>query len=348
MFAIIIATGFVVPESIKFEESLLSKIETGLTANVSEAVLDLRSKLSEEETIADILFVGDIMLGRNVERLMEEKGGNFPFEKVSDLLTGSDITVGNLEGAITESHTPTPNGSFRISFSPKIVASLDVNGFDFVSLANNHATDNGSSLFSQSKKLLGTGGVIPFGEPYSIAKPVLVNINGQEVAFFGYNFTHGGLDKKKIFSDIADFRDKNSNFYIIVVPHWGDEYKLVANDIQKEIAHGLIDFGANVIIGGHPHVVQNIELYKGKPIFYSLGNFIFDQYFSLDVQKGLVVNINLSDSDVSYKLLPVISERSEPKLMNDEEKAGFLSGLAGRSDSLLETSIRDGVLLLSR
>jgi poly-gamma-glutamate synthesis protein (capsule biosynthesis protein) len=107
--------------------------------------------------------------------------------------------------------------------------------------------------------------------------------------------------------------------------HWGIEYKNISNDAQRNLAHLLIDKGVDAVIGAHPHVVEEAELYKNKPIFYSLGNFIFDQYFSEETQEGLSVGLILQDGAVkSAYLFPMYGVKSQVQLMEEERRDKFL------------------------
>jgi poly-gamma-glutamate synthesis protein (capsule biosynthesis protein) len=124
--------------------------------------------------------------------------------------------------------------------------------------------------------------------------------------------------------------------------HWGIEYKIVNSPAQQQLAHLIIDNGADLIIGHHPHVVQNIEEYKGKLIFYSLGNFIFDQYFKEEVQQGLAVGWEIYPQKYVFNLFPLQSKLSQPDLMSDQEKMEFLAQLAKNSSLSLEAQIKSG------
>jgi poly-gamma-glutamate synthesis protein (capsule biosynthesis protein) len=123
-----------------------------------------------------------------------------------------------------------------------------------------------------------------------------------------------------------------------VYVHWGNEYELKHSEQQEALAHYVIDSGIDAVIGHHPHVVQDIEIYNGKPIFYSLGNFIFDQYFSGDVQTGLVVKVYIQKDTITYTLVPIssIGRASQPYIMPIEQKTTFLSMLAGTGEGVGE------------
>jgi poly-gamma-glutamate synthesis protein (capsule biosynthesis protein) len=117
---------------------------------------------------------------------------------------------------------------------------------------------------------------------------------------------------------------------------------LTSNHIQKDLAHKFIDAGADLIIGSHPHVVQEVGLYKNKLIFYSLGNFIFDQYFSVDTQQGLMVGYDGSN----YYLIPIQGNRSALSFMNNDKSKEFLRELAKRSVPELTNMIEGGKIKL--
>jgi len=114
---------------------------------------------------------------------------------------------------------------------------------------------------------------------------------------------------------------------------------VIQNKYQREFAHKLIDRGVDTIIGAHPHVVQGIEVYKEKPIFYSLGNFIFDQWWRDDVEDGYMVKMDIVDSDYVYELVPVISARAVIALATSTESGRILKNIARYSPSDLYTTI---------
>jgi len=130
--------------------------------------------------------------------------------------------------------------------------------------------------------------------------------------------------------------------------HWGEEYKLINSLAQQGLAHKIIESGADLIIGHHPHVVQNIEKYQGKLIFYSLGNFIFDQYFSPDTQQGLAVGLEIYPDRLVCRLFPLQINLSQPVLMERNKANEFLIQLAKRSDDKLVDEIKGGIIKIER
>ena len=146
---------------------------------------------------------------------------------------------------------------------------------------------------------------------------------------------------------ITEIKKAEPDKFLIAFMHWGIEYKTNNSKAQQDLAHKMVEAGADLIIGSHPHVVQNIELYKNKLIFYSLGNFIFDQYFSKNVQQGLAVGLEIYKDKLVYAIYPIQSVKSQPNLMSDEDKAKFLADLAARSSKELDMQINSGEIELN-
>jgi poly-gamma-glutamate synthesis protein (capsule biosynthesis protein) len=163
------------------------------------------------------------------------------------------------------------------------------------------------------------------------------------VIYLGFNETFPfSCSDQEITATVKDIRNSNTGVFIIVNIHWGDEYQKSSSSFQQNLAHKIIDAGADLIIGHHPHVVQDIGFYKGKLIFYSLGNFIFDQYFSKDTQQGLAVELEFFSDKAIYRLLPIQSHLSQPFLMEEEIKSAFLKDLAQKSSHELKEEIENG------
>jgi poly-gamma-glutamate synthesis protein (capsule biosynthesis protein) len=108
--------------------------------------------------------------------------------------------------------------------------------------------------------------------------------------------------------------EKASERFVIIYPHWGNEYQTSHSAKQEETAHDMVDAGADLIIGSHPHVVQDSEIYKNKPIFYSLGNFVFDQTFSQETQRGLIIGVSIEKDSLTISFVPVESNQLKPRI----------------------------------
>lgn len=317
------------------------------TAEISDKQLaDIVSPVPPSKDVA-IVAVGDVMLGRFVETLMNRYGTNYPFEKISDTLKNSDAVIGNLEGTIISDHTQTPLSSLTFSFLPVVADTLSKNNFTVLSLANNHSYNFYKSGFLETRKYLENSNITPVGSPYEISSDYVATkfINGRKIVFIGFNTTFNNFSYEDADNLLSGIKKNNPDAFIVVMVHWGEEYSLTENETQQYLAHNLIDNGADVIFGAHPHVVEGIEKYNGKIIFYSLGNFIFDQYFSEDTKEGLMVQVKLSGSETDYKLIPLRSEMSQPQITNEETSKKWLGDLSLRSDVSLKDEILKGEII---
>jgi poly-gamma-glutamate synthesis protein (capsule biosynthesis protein) len=269
-----------------------------------ESVVPMPTKpvLEEESKPISILFTGDIMLDRTVRTTIEKNGFEYPFIAVEDIFKETDLAIGNLEGTITSNPSvSTKNYSvLHFTFDQSVGAGLKTIGFSGFSQANNHALDFGQDGFLETETNLSQAGLFSFGSPSNdVNLSKQVTIDGQNVCFIGYMPLYKETTKP-IIDEIAKLKPACN--FITVFAHWGVEYETSESATQKREAHELIDAGADLIIGAHPHVIEPIEIYKGKAVFYSLGNFIFDQDFSLATRQGLVVRLELGTSTETFHL----------------------------------------------
>lgn len=258
-----------------------------------------------------LLFVGDIMLGRYVEKRMNEYGGAYPFVQVRDLLKKHTV-IANLEGPIPEVHEVTPAFGFRFSFPSRSASVLQSENIDAVTLANNHGFDMGKDGHSHTKKILSANEVVSFGSYDNTALDYYTTKLGTtSITVIGINMVSDMWNEKKVLDSVQKMVAEHDHSVVVAFLHWGNEYSHTQNSVQREFAHKLIDRGVGVIVGAHPHVTQGVEVYKGKPIFYSLGNFIFDQYFNDDVQESYGVEVQKFGDDLVFVALPFQSHRSQ-------------------------------------
>lgn len=291
-----------------------------------------------------IAFVGDILLARNVERLQNKYGIDYVFAALP-ALSSTTLLVGNFESAIPKVHEPTPDMGFSFSTPTSSVASLYNYGFSYLSLANNHSYDKGTENFKYTQEVLTQHNVMPFGDQVVSSTTVTyAALEGHTVALVGVYAVHGMPDMEKL-NRVISQADLQSDFQVAYV-HWGTEYELTHSSFQESLAKKLVDFGIDAVIGHHPHVVQDIQQYKDALIFYSLGNFIFDQYFSNDVQEGLWLELSFENDTPQYQLKPVTARGSysQTRFMSAYDSDRFLASLAKRSEESLREEILKGVI----
>lgn len=255
-----------------------------------------------------ILIGGDLMFDRNIRLNAKRKGGyDWFFASTTSLFASMDLVVANLEGPITSNPSKTLlsgdvlTKSFQFTFDPKVAQTLSKVGFSLVSLANNHSSNFGQEGLVETKKYLAEAGVDYFGSPYNESgTEKIITRNGIRVAFVGYHAFQPGFDN--VILTIKDIATSKKADFIVVMPHWGEEYLVSPSQNQKDQAKAMIAAGANAIIGSHSHVIGLDEQLGNVPIYYSLGNFLFDQYFSDEVMRGKLIELDLSKADNTTKI----------------------------------------------
>jgi AmmeMemoRadiSam system protein B len=302
------------------------------------------------KVVKTVFLVGDIMLDRGVEDLMKQNSIYYPFQKINHFLRGIDIVFGNLEGPVVENPPEFSDDSLKFAFNPKVIKGASWSHFNLFSLANNHTPYMGKEGVEETKKWLGKYGIAFVGNPLSVSPD---NLNSSfirdNITFLAFNQIFPFMDKEEeMMKAIKTVKSLNPDNFLIVSMHWGEEYKLINSPAQQRLAHKIIEAGADLIIGHHPHVVQNIEKYQGKLIFYSLGNFIFDQYFSPETQQGLAVGLEIYPDRLVYRLFPFHINFSQPSLMEQNNASEFLIQIAERSDDKLVDEIKGGIIKIER
>lgn len=289
-----------------------------------------------------IVLVGDVMLADGPGRLI--RSGQDPFRHVASALTGADMTIGNLECVVASKGKPEIKPyTFR---APRQSLRLLKKYFSAVSLANNHSGDFGKGAFSEMLNLLEQHQIPYFGGGRHLRaahQAYIREIRGKRIAILGYNgfFPRSfealddapgiaWLDEDMVQEAIQHTKQALAVDFLIVYPHWGWEYQKLASPRQRKMARLMIDAGADAVVGGHPHVTQDIELYRGKPIFYSLGNFVFDGFHDHDTRTGWLLELRLKQTGgVSWRInevsidakgVPRIAGVIEPEVKIDAEQ----------------------------
>lgn len=307
-------------------------------------------------------FTGDVMLGRNVEGTLAS--GKNVFANVEEMFKNSDGAVINLEDPMTTSSTAYKS-TIPLKANPAYAHVLKENNIVVACLANNHIMDYGDTGLNDTISALNKTGLNYTGAGNNIdqaSKPVYLSIKDRKIAILNYmdNTTFTGFstsemaaatvtspgyapaDPNLIKKDIDEA--KNNSEMVIVVFHYGNEYSTQPNAYQVSISHQCIDDGADMVIGSHPHVIQPIEIYNGKPIFYSLGNFVFDMSNSA-THESLMVEMDLNGSTANIKVHPMVLVNYMPQLMNSANSNQLLENL--KNESPVNMTISNGEGLLS-
>ncbi|MGX1827746.1 CapA family protein [Paenibacillus taichungensis] len=268
-----------------------------------------------------INFVGDIQFSGKVAELLDKNGYDYPFAKLGNLFKEDDLTIGNLETPVTLGGTGATDKTYVYKSSPKALEAMASAGFDAVNLANNHILDQGveglvdTLTYLEQYGIAHTGAGMNRDEAYA---PAYLERKGMKIALLGFSRVvpktswkaegnRAGVaetyDSTGAVKAIQEARQKAD--LVIVVAHWGEERVSTPNSDQTRLAHEFVDAGADLVIGGHPHVLQGVEYYKGKWIAYSTGNFIFSKSTTEETWKTAVFQASCSkDAKCSMKVIP--------------------------------------------
>ncbi len=282
--------------------SMLVTTQTSPAESIGDPLVIDQLVPSPAPQCATLLFGGDLMFDRHIREKAEVVGNyDFTVEDLAPIFADADAIVANLEGPVTDfpsrsvaSEVGSTN-NYLFTFDPQVAAETLAHWPFILNLGNNHILNFGPEGLTQTYQNLEKSGLLYFGytQPDQNKTAYLIKeINGITFGFVNYNqFVLGG--QERALDDIAELR--NLVDILVVYTHWGNEY-VQENQVIKDLAHQFVDAGADLIIGSHPHVVQGTEEYQGKQIYYSLGNFVFDQYFEEAVQNGLLVETKVCRS----------------------------------------------------
>lgn len=274
-----------------------------------------------QHPISQVTFLaaGDINLSRNVaQAIADAKNVDLPFSGMSEVLKSTNFNFANLESPVSETD-PVIGGHSMIFGAPADnIKALDNANFRIVNLANNHAFDQGLRGIDYTQTVLEQFNITHEGTGDNLDEawtPAIVTSNNLKICFVGASYASANDDGKTKNDYVARMDDlthlktaittaRQECDFVVATMHGGVEYTRTPNDLQTKFAHAAIDDGADIVIGAHPHWVQTIEKYNGKYIFYSLGNFVFDQNWSQDTQEGLTLKISISKQLVANPTAP--------------------------------------------
>lgn len=326
------------------DSSLTMGVATAPEENTSHILGFFQAGEPVAENFSSFHFVGDIMLDRGVRKqIIEADDIYYPWAQVERFLSGTNLVIGNLEGTVNEqASTYTYDPPFRFVFDPSYIEAMS-EYVDVVSLANNHASDVGSVGELETQTWLEKIGVEWFGS-YRHPLPIYgTDINGQTYAIIGYHQFQP--DEATLVEQIRAASDAGE--FVIVMPHWGTEYVRSADSAQRRLAQMMVDAGADLIIGGHPHVPQGISVIDGVPVVYSLGNFVFDQEIP-ETWTALTVGVIITNEEIDISLLPVGTRHGQPTPLDDSSAQTLFESLAEVSDESIQEQIKNGYLILPR
>lgn len=293
-----------------------------------------------------ISVAGDILLDRGVADAIKNNGAAYPYEDVARLFNQDDMTVANLECPLTAGGCGAMKEKrFVFKADPSFAGILKSAGLDVMALANNHTMDYLSEGLADTMTALSDAGLLyaGAGRTEEEIQPRFIVKNGVRVGILSYSslppegFMYDGGSATIAYARAGFLDDMEREVaeaaaqcdFLIVYFHWGAEFRHDVSDSQIEVAHAAVDSGASAVIGTHPHVLQGKETYKGAPIYYSIGNFIFDKQIPDGTDKAVIVQLTVGKSGIiAVNELPVVIRNCRPQLAGgqtaDEIKADLL------------------------
>lgn len=260
-----------------------------------------------------IAAVGDMLFDSAPKRLIQAEGGKAPFTKTAARLKSADVTIGNLECPLSKRGSPVPDKTYTFQGDPRAAAGLKYAGFDFLSLANNHARDYGGTALSDTFALLRENDLRSAGAGRDRAaawKPAIIERGGARIAYLAFSeitpTSFAATDSRNGTAYVFDFDKVRSAIssankdadYVIVSFHWGTEREYSPTSRQVSEGRAAIREGADLVLSHHPHVIQGVEFYRDKLIAYSLGNFVFSPG-SAAARDSMVLHAKLGPKGVS-------------------------------------------------
>jgi poly-gamma-glutamate synthesis protein (capsule biosynthesis protein) len=283
---------------------------------------------SNANTVFTATFVGDIMLGRGLQDASEFYGYDSYFKKTKDYFENFDLVVGNFENPIVhgDKKAIVVQRGVTLSANSECLGAMKNAGFNMLSLANNHILDYEVTGMLNTMESLDQVGIAYFGAGRDVNEAKgyqVIESNGTKIAVIGINevpgYQHNSKNVHTLFTIASEkvYLDAVSEAasvvdVVIVFMHWGDEYTAIVSSNQQEIGRKLIDAGADIVIGRHSHVLQPIEIYGKGVIFYSLGNFVFDQGWSR-TKDSCIVRYCLDENGRGvFELIPLRINNGSP------------------------------------
>ena len=281
-----------------------------------------------------VLFAGDLMLDRGTRKTIDDKGIDYLFADVQKVFKQQDMVLVNLEQPVCKKDLKAADKTYCFRADPDWLPAICRSGITHVTIANNHIGDYRREGIQQTMQQLSLRYIAYVGADSTFqapCKPLLIQKNGSKLSVFSstllYQQASSGCcneNNTELCGRIAAFQNEHPEYCIVVCLHWGIEMDTLPSVEQRMQAHTLIDAGADLIIGHHPHVVQPIEIYKGKYICYSLGNFIFDAN-KPPGNEGIFTCFDIRGNTITLEdVIPFTLSDSKPSIMTDVNAKQFL------------------------
>lgn len=330
----------------KVEETQENETETEETVPAeSEEIVSEETEIEEAEQETTLFFAGDACFAYTFEEKYLASGiTGVISEELLNEMQGADITMVNEEFAFSTGGTQAPDKQYTFRVNPKYVSAFEEMGVDLVTLANNHSLDYGTEALEDTFDTLDQAGIAYVGAGDSLERASelqVFEVNGKKFGYLAasrvipvgsWNVENNqpGLfctyDETLLLAAIE--QAKTQCDFLTVYVHWGVERSTTPEAYQTSMAEEYIDAGADLVIGAHTHCLQGIQFFDGKPVFYSLGNYIFNATIEKTAAVKVVVD---SDGTVSYQLLAATASNGKTVLMEGAEMENLYQYMEGLS-----------------
>jgi poly-gamma-glutamate synthesis protein (capsule biosynthesis protein) len=294
---------------------------------------------ANDPNIRTLLVTGDVSPARGVNYFATVRHDFlWPFRPTAAYTSHADITYINLESPLFAGCPVSPAESFTFCGDARFVNGLTLMGAKVVNLANNHLSNYGAQGINETQTLLNQHGILTSG----LGPVAVINVRGIKFGFIGFNGVGRAIDKTALKEGIA--RARQLADVVVVQFHWGKEYErqpmpdpgVPTPDDPVTIGHDAIDWGADIVIGNHPHWYQGVEVYHGKLITYAHGNFVFDQMWSEETREGVIGTYTFEGTrliSATWKAYRIY-DYGQPVFMNQKDSAAVLQTMEAASDTL--------------
>lgn len=337
------------------QNQLPTRPDTVRTALETIPVVKHNQVSNAKDPTVTLTFAGDVTLADHFKEVVG-KNHKKPFANL-DEYRQADLSMVNLENPFTRATSPMPNKQFNFKADPEDVKVLEAGGVDIVNLANNHTMDYQADGLKETLQTLDKAGIQYVGAGKDLTearRPKIIDVKGQRVAYLSYWGDEYGagpnqagvnsIQENRIAEDIKAIR--NQVDWVIVNYHWGQELAEAPADWQVKLGRFTVDQGADVVVGHHPHVLQGAEVYRGRPIAYSLGNFIFGGNSRTDYDTA-VLKVALKDKQMKVEFLPVEVKDYQPKVAQGDRAKDILKNLTQLSATFTQP-MQNAVVLDAR
>lgn len=350
-----------------FSSLLPMEVESAESFKQGKEVIVIEDDIKIEESQSfKISLIGDLLMDGSIRAQINKNGFNYPWEMVKEYFLNDDITVGNLETSITTRGTKWDDKQFNFRSDPRNLKAMKESGIDILTLANNHILDYGYDGLLDTLNHIDKSGIKRVGggkDKKEAIQGIIVEEDGIKIGLLSFsrvipNVKWYATDKspgivgaydphiEEVLNRIKEMKSQTD--VVVLSIHWGVELSATPRKQEIDLAKKLVDAGADIIMGHHPHVLQGIEIYKGKPIFYSLGNFVFGTRNGL-TSNTMIAQVNFINKKIdNIEMIPCTISGGRPTPLLGEERVKKINYMNTISKGFNTKFDKDGIIIINK